>query len=114
MHTGAVDFKPPPLFHKTENKIIAMKTNITGLITNEGTAIGPIAAPTRHMTVQITGEAGTITGSKSVDGETFTDVDTYDFTGPTETFDIDVNTPGTIIQLTTTCSFTSAWLIMEG
>lgn len=114
MHTGAVDFKPPPLFHKTENNIIAMKTNITGLITNEGTAIGPIAATTRHMTVQITGEAGTITGSKSVDGETFTDVDTYDFTGPTETFDIDVNTPGTIIQLTTTGSFTSAWLILEG
>lgn len=114
MHTGAVDFKPPPLFHKTENKIIAMKTNITGLITNEGTAIGPIAATTRHMTVQITGEAGTITGSKSVDGETFTDVDTYDFTGPTETFDIDVNAAGTVIQLTTTGSFTSAWLILEG
>ena len=114
MHTGAVDFKPPPHFHKTENKIIAMKTNITGLITNEGTAIGPIAATTRHMTVQITGEAGTITGSKSVDGETFTDVDTYDFTGPTETFDIDVNTPGTIIQLSTTGTFTEAWLILEG
>lgn len=114
MHTGAVDFKPPPLFHKTENKIIAMKTNITGLITNEGTAIGPIAATTRHMTVQITGEAGTITGSKSVDGETFTDVDTYDFTGPVETFDIDVNAAGTVIKLTTTGSFTSAWLILEG
>lgn len=114
MHTGAVDFKPPPLFHKTENKIIAMKTNITGLITNEGTAIGPIEATTRHMTVQITGEAGTITGSKSVDGETFTEVDTYDFTGPTETFDIDVNAAGTVIQLTTTGSFTSAWLILEG
>lgn len=114
MHTGAVDFKPPPLFHKTENKIIAMKTNVTGLLNADGTVLGPISGTTRHMTIQITGTAGTITGSKLVNGETFTDVDTYDFTGPTETFDIDVNTPGTVIQLTTTGTITEAWLITEG
>ena len=91
-----------------------MKTNITGLIQEGGTVLGPIEATTRHMTIQITGTAGTITGAKCVKGDVFTDVDTYDFTGPTETFDIDVNTPGTIIQLTTTGSFTSAWLITEG
>ena len=91
-----------------------MKTNITGLIQEGGTVLGPIEATTRHMTLQITGTAGTITGSKCVQGEVFTDVDTYDFTGPTETFDIDVNTPCTVIQLTTTGTFTEAWLITEG
>ena len=91
-----------------------MKTNITGLIQEGGTVLGPIEATTRHMTIEIVGEAGTITGAKSVTGEVFTDVDTYDFTGPVETFDIDVNTAGTVIQLTTTGSFTSASLIMEG
>ncbi len=91
-----------------------MKMNITGLINTDGTVLGPIEATTRHMTIEVTGTAGTITGAKSVDGETFTDVDTYDFTGPTETFDIDVNTPGTIIQLTTTGTFTAASIITEG
>ena len=91
-----------------------MKTNITGLLNEGGTVLGPINGTTRHMTVQITGTAGTITGGKLVDGETFTDVDTYDFTGPTETFDIDVNTPCTVIQLTTTGTITEAWLITEG
>ena len=91
-----------------------MKTEITGLIQEGGTVLGPIEATTRHMTIEIVGEAGTITGAKSINGETFTDVDTYDFTGPTETFDIDVNTPGTIIQLSTTGTFTEAWLITEG
>lgn len=91
-----------------------MKTEITGLIQEGGTVIGPIEATTRHMTIEIAGEAGTITGAKSINGETFTDVDTYDFTGPVETFDIDVNAAGTVIQLTTTGSFTSAWLILEG
>ena len=91
-----------------------MKTNITGLIQEGGTVLGPIEATTRHMTIQITGTAGTITGSKCVQGEVFTDVDTYDFGGDTETFDIDVNAAGTVIQLTTTGSFTSAWLITEG
>lgn len=91
-----------------------MKTNITGLIQEGGKVLGPIEATTRHMTIEIVGEAGTITGAKSVNGETFTDVDTYDFTGPVETFDIDVNVSATVIQLTTTGSFTSAWLILEG
>ena len=91
-----------------------MKTEITGLIQEGGTVLGPIEATTRHMTIEIAGEAGTITGAKSVNGEVFTDVATYDFTGPVETFDIDVNTPGTVVQLTTTGSFTSASLIMEG
>lgn len=91
-----------------------MKTNITGLIQEGGTVLGPIEATTRHMTIQLTGTAGTITGAKSLDGETFTNADTYTFTGPTETFDIDVNTPGTIIQLTTTGTFTEGWLITEG
>ena len=91
-----------------------MKTEITGLIQEGGTVLGPIEATARHMTIEIVGEAGTITGAKSINGETFTDVDTYDFTGPVETFDIDVNAAGTVIQLTTTGSFTSAWLILEG
>lgn len=91
-----------------------MRTEITGLIQEGGQVIGPIEATTRHMTIEITGEAGTITGSKSINGEVFTDVDTYAFTGPVETFDIDVNAAGTVIQLTTTGSFTSAWLILEG
>lgn len=91
-----------------------MKINITGLIQEGGTVIGPIEATTRHMTIQITGTAGTITGAKSVTGEVFTAVDTYDFSGPTETFDIDVDTAGTIIQLTTTGTITEAWLITEG
>lgn len=91
-----------------------MKTEITGLIQEGGTVLGPIAATTRHMTVEITGTAGAITGAKSVNGETFTSVDVYDFAGPTETFDIDVNTPNTVIQLTTTGTFEEAWLITEG
>ena len=91
-----------------------MKTEITGLLNAAGTVLGPIAATTRHMVIEVTGTAGTITGAKSVNGEVFTDADTYTFTGPTETFDIDVNTPGTIIQLTTTGTITSAWLITEG
>ena len=91
-----------------------MKTNISGLILEEGKVIGPIAATTRHMTIQIEGREGTITGAKSVDGINFTDVDTYEFTGPIETFDIDVNAAGTIIQLTTTGVFGDAWLITEG
>ena len=91
-----------------------MKTNITGLIQEGGTVLGPIVATTRHMTIEIVGEAGTITGAKSVTGNAFSNIDTYNFTGPTETFDIDVNTPGTIIQLTTTGTFTEGWLITEG
>ena len=91
-----------------------MKTEITGLIKEGGMVLGPIEATTRHMTIQIKGEAGTITGAKCIIGDVFTDVDTYDFTGPVETFDIDVNAAGTVIQLTTTGSFTSAWLILEG
>ena len=91
-----------------------MKTEVTGSIKEGGTVLGPIEATTRHMTIEIVGEAGTITGAKSINGESFTDVDTYDFTGPVETFDIDVNAAGTVIQLTTTGSFTSAWLILEG
>lgn len=84
------------------------------MIQERNTIIGPIEATTRHMTVEITGTAGTITGAKSVNGEVFSAVDTYDFAGPTETFDIDVNTPNVIIQLTTTGTFTEAWLITEG
>ena len=91
-----------------------MKTEISGLIGNDGKSLGPIEATTRHMTVEINGDAGTITGSKSVTGENYTDVDTYNFTGPIETFDIDVNTPGTIIMLTTSGSFKNAYLITEG
>ena len=91
-----------------------MKTEVTGSIKEGGTVLGPIEATTRHMTIEITGTAGTITGAKSVTGEVFTNMDTYDFTGPTETFDIDLDTPCTIIQLTTTGTFTSAWLITEG
>ena len=91
-----------------------MKTNITGLIQDGSTVLGPIAATTRHMTVEITGTAGAITGAKSVNGEVFTSVDAYDFAGPTETFDIDVNTRDTIVQLTTTGTFEEAWLITEG
>lgn len=86
--------------------------DISSSIGNDGTTIGPITA-TRNMTIQITGEAGTITGAISVDGETFTDMDTYSFTGPTETFDIVVGTNGTVIQLTTTGTFSSATLIKE-
>ena len=88
--------------------------NITGLLNNSGTVLGPIEATTRHMTIEITGTAGIITGAKSVKGDVFTDVDTYEFLGDTDTFDIDVNTPGTIIQLTTTGTFEDAWLITEG
>lgn len=91
-----------------------MKTEISGLIKENGTELGPIEATTRHMTIEITGAAGTITGSKSVAGLEFTEVDTYEFTGPTETFDIDVNAAGTLVMLTTTGSFTSAYLITEG
>lgn len=91
-----------------------MKTEITGLIQEGGTVLGPIEATTRHMTIQIKGEAGKITGAKSVTGDSYSNIDTYTFTGPKETFDIDVNTPGTIIQLTTTGSFMEAWLITEG
>ena len=91
-----------------------MKTEITGLLNAAGTVLGPIKATTRHMVIEVTGTAGTITGAKSVNGEVFTDADTYTFTGPTETFDIDVNTPGTIIQLTTTGTFTAGLLITEG
>ena len=91
-----------------------MKTEITGLLNAAGTGLGPIEATTRHMVIEVTGTAGTITGAKSVNGEVFTDADTYTFTGPIETFDIDVNTPGTIIQLTTTGTITEAWLITEG
>ena len=68
----------------------------------------------KKRSIEIVGETGTITGAKSVNGEAFTDVDTYNFNGPVETFDIDVNVAGTSIQLTTTGSFTSAWLILEG
>ena len=114
MHTGAVDVKPPPFFHKQTQKIIAMDTNITSLISADGKSLGPIVATTRHMTVEVIGTAGVITGAKSVKGEEFTGVDVYDYTGPDETFDIDVNTPNTVIQLTTTGSFTEAWLITEG
>ena len=91
-----------------------MKMNVTGLLNGDGTVLGPIEATTRHMTIEVTGTSGTITGAKSIDGETFTDVDTYDFSGPTETFDIDVNTPGTVIQLTTTGTITAATIITEG
>ena len=91
-----------------------MKQNLTALISNDGKSLGPIAATTRNMTIEITGTAGTITGAKSVNGEVFTDTDTFTFTGPTETFDIDVNVAGTIIQLTTTGTFESAWIITEG
>ena len=91
-----------------------MKTEITGLIQEGGTVLGPIEATTRHMTIEIVGEAGTITGAKCIIGDVFTDVDTYDFTGPVETFEIDVNAAGTVIQLTTTGIFDSAWLILEG
>lgn len=90
-----------------------MKSNISSLITGD-TVLGPITGTTRHMTIEVTGTAGTITGAKSVTGEVFTDVDTYDFTGPTETFDIEVDAAGTIIKLTTTGTFTAVWLITEG
>lgn len=93
-----------------------MKTEITGLIQEGGTVLGPIEATTRHMTIEISGTAGTITGAKNVSGryDTYTDVDTYEFTGPVETFDIDVNTPGTIIMLKTTGTFVNAVLLTEG
>lgn len=91
-----------------------MKSEITSLISQDSKTLGPIAGTTRHMTIEVTGTAGTITGSKSVNGEVFTDVDTYTFTGPTETFDIDVNAVGTLIKLTTTGTFTAVYLITEG
>lgn len=91
-----------------------MKINVTGLINNLGTVLGPIEATTRHMTIEIFGEPGIITGAKSVLGDVFTDMDTYSFNGPKETFDIDVNCPGTIIQLTTTGIINKAYLITEG
>ena len=40
-----------------------MKTEITGLLNEAGTVLGPIEATTRHMTIQITGTAGTITSA---------------------------------------------------
>ncbi len=91
-----------------------MKQNLTELISNDGKSLGPIEATTRNMTIEITGTEGTITGAKSVNGEVFTDTDTFDFSGPTETFDIDVNVAGTIVKLTTTGTITAAWLITEG
>ena len=91
-----------------------MKQNLTELISNDGKTLGPIEATTRNMTIELTGTAGTITGAKSVNGEVFTDTDTFDFSGPTETFDIDVNVAGTIVKLTTTGTITAAWLITEG
>ena len=90
-----------------------MSDNITGLINEAGTTLGPFVA-SRHMAVQITGEAGTITGSISVDGETFTDIDTCSFTGPTETLSIEAPAAGVMVQLTTTGTFTAALLIKEG
>ena len=91
-----------------------MKQNLTELISNDGKTLGPIEATTRNMTIEITGERGTITGAKSVLGREFTDTDTFDFVGPVETFDINVNVAGTIIKLTTTGTFETAWLITEG
>lgn len=89
-----------------------MKDTITSLINEAGTELGPFTASS-HMAIQITGEAGTITGSISVDGETFTDIDTYSFTGPTETLNIDA-VAGVQVKLTTTGTFTAALLVKEG
>lgn len=89
-----------------------MKDTITSLISEDGSTLGPFIA-SRHMAVQITGEAGTITGSISVDGETFTDIDTYSFTGPTETISIEAPVAGVSVKLTTTGSFTAAELVKE-
>lgn len=91
-----------------------MKSTITSLINEAGTQLGPIEGTSRHMAIQITGTAGTITGSISVDGETFTDIDTYSFTGPTETLSIEAPAAGIYMKLTTTGTFTAAYLITEG
>lgn len=89
-----------------------MKTEITSLI--NGNTLGPIEGTTPNMVIEIVGTAGTITGSISVNGETWTDVDTYDMTGTDETFNIYVAAAGVLVKLTTTGSFTEAYLIKEG
>lgn len=82
------------------------------MINEAGTSLGPIVA-SRNMTLQATGTAGTVTGYISLDGETWTAINTYSFTGETETFDILVNTPGTLVKLETTGTFTAAMLLKE-
>lgn len=91
-----------------------MRSNIKSLITGGGKNLGPIMGTTRHMTIEVTGTPGTITGSKSVTGVAYTEMDTYDFEGPVETFDIDVDAFGTFVHLSTTGTFTDAWIITEG
>lgn len=89
-----------------------MKYEITSLI--NGNVLGPIEGTTPNMAIEIVGTAGTITGAISVNGENWTDVDTYDMSGTDETFNIYVSAPGVLVRLTTTGSFTQAYLIKEG
>ena len=88
-----------------------MISKATSLINEAGTDLGPIERTSRNMAIQVTGEAGTITGSTSIDGVNFSDIDTYDFTGPTEV--IAVTVPCTIVKFTTTGTFTEAWVVTE-
>lgn len=88
-----------------------VRTDVSNYITGEGKVLGPLTDTTRHMTVEITGTAGTVTALQSVNGDVYTEVDTFDFSGPTETFDIDVNVDGTKVKLTTTGTFAKVWLL---
>ena len=88
--------------------------DVSNYITADNTELGPLSNTRRHMTVEITGTAGTITAMVSVNGDVYTETDTFDFVGPVETFDIDLNVDGTKVKLVTTGTITKALLIMEG
>ena len=87
--------------------------DVSNYITADNTELGPLSNTVRHMTVEITGTAGTITAMVSVNGDVYTETDTFDFVGPVETFDIDLNVDGTKVKLVTTGTITKALLIME-
>lgn len=89
-----------------------MKANL--IISEDGKSTTFIAG-SRHMSVEMVGTAGTISGSTShAEDGTFTAInsivmDTTDFT-----FGIDVDCAGVAVKLETTGSFTSGTVIMEG
>lgn len=87
--------------------------DVSNYITADNTVLGPLTNTVRHMTVEITGTTGTITAMVSVNGDVYTDTDTFAFVGPVETFDIDLNVDGTKVMLKTTGTITKAILIME-
>ena len=87
--------------------------DVSNYITDGNTVLGPLTNTVRHMTVEITGTTGTITAMVSVNGDVYTETDTFDFVGPVETFDIDLNVDGTKVMLKTTGTITKAMLIME-